>query len=136
MTMCIGIREETRLQDGIGRGFDTGNQVRGRESRLFDFGEVIDGVLVKGHFTESAEWDFALGPDFGQIKDVPAEFLGLFRCQDLHVTSPRGEVARLDLLKEILSGVIGILSGHLAGGIIVEDFDSLVDLEVELDIDK
>ena len=101
---------------------------------MFDLGKVIDGVLVEGHFAEPAEGDFTLGPNFGQVKDVPAELLGLFRRDDLDVTCPAGEIARLDLVEEILSCVVGVFAREFARGVVVEGLDSLIDLEMELDI--
>lgn len=101
---------------------------------MFDLGKVVDGVLVEGHFSESAERDFTLWPNFGQVKDVPAELLGLFGGEDLDITSPAGEIARLDLVKEILRGIVGVFATEFARGIVVEGLDALIDLEVELDI--
>ena len=73
-------------------------------------------------------------PDLGQVKYVPAELLGLFGRQDLNVTGPAGEIARLDLFEEILSCIIGIIAGEVACGIVVEGLDALIDLEMELDV--
>jgi hypothetical protein len=134
VTVGIGVGEETGLQDGVGRGLNSGDGVRGRKGGLFDLGKVVDGVLVEGHLADFAERDFVVGPDLGQVKDVPAELLGFFRREDLDVDGPRGVIARLDLLKEILGGVIGVGSGEIAGLLVVEGLDALVDLEVDLDI--
>src|SRR5438552_4154189 len=108
--------------------------MRGRESCLFDFGEIIDGILVEGHFTESAKRDFTMRPDFCQVKDIPTEFLGLFRGEDLDVTCPRWEIARLDLVEEILGGVIGVVSREFASSFVIECLDTLINLEMELNV--
>lgn len=62
--------------------------MRGRKSGLLNLRKVIFGVLVERESTKAAERDFALRPDFGQIKDVPAEFFGLFGAEGLHVACP------------------------------------------------
>ena len=109
-TVAVGIRvrKETGLQDRVGRGLNSGDGVRGREGGLFDLGKVVYRVLVEGHLAESTEGDFAVRPDLGQVKNIPAEFLGLFGREDLNVARPGGIIARFDLLKEVLSGVIRV----------------------------
>ena len=101
---------------------------------MFDFRKVVDGVLVEGHFAEFAERDFTLRPDFSQVKDIPTEFLGLFGREDLDITGPAGVIARLDLVEEILSCVVGVLAGEGSCFIVVEGLDTLIDLEMELDV--
>ena len=134
MTVGIWVGEETRLQNGVGRRLDTWNQMGGREGGLLDFGKVVDRVLVECHLSEFAHWDLTVWPDFGQVKDVPAELLGLFGGQNLYEACPGREVARFNSIEEILCGVVGILTGEFTSGIVVEVLDSLVDDPVELDI--
>ena len=88
--VAVGVRigEQAGLEDGIGGGFDAGDHVRGRECDLFDLGEVVLRVAVEGEFAEAPEWDVFLGPDFGEVEDVPAEFLSLFGREDLEVAGP------------------------------------------------
>ena len=108
--------------------------MRWGESCLFDLGEIIDGVLVECHFTESTKRNFAMWPNFCQVKDIPTEFLGLFRGEDLHVTCPRREIAGIDVVEEILCGVIRILAREFAGSFVIEGLDTLINLEMDLDV--
>jgi len=89
-TMAVGIRvrEETRLEDGVGRWLDVWNEVRRRESSLFDLCEVVLRVLVENQSTDGAEWELGVWPDLGEIKDIVAEFLSLFRSHSLNVDRP------------------------------------------------
>lgn len=52
--MSIGIGEETSLEHLVGRGFDSGNEMRGRESDLLDLGEIVGGVAVEN---ELSDWN-------------------------------------------------------------------------------
>lgn len=36
VTVCVGVREKTRLEDGVGGGLDTRDKMRRRESSLSD----------------------------------------------------------------------------------------------------
>lgn len=47
VTMGIGVREEPGLEDGICRGLDVGDEMRGRESSLGSFTMRIDEILVR-----------------------------------------------------------------------------------------
>lgn len=53
--------------------------MRGREGNLFDLGEVVLNVPVEGPFADWSQRDLLLGPDLGEVEDVPAELLGFFR---------------------------------------------------------
>src|SRR5436190_7922738 len=108
--------------------------MRWGESCLFDLGEIIDRVLVECHFTEFTKRNFTLWPNFCQVKDIPTEFLSLFRGEDLDVTCPRGEIVGFDLVEEILCGVIGILSREFAGSFVIEGLDTLINLEMDLNV--
>src|SRR5437773_1985508 len=97
----------------------------GRECDLFYFGEIIDGVLVEGHFTESAKRNFTMWSDFGQVKDILTEFLRLFRGEDLDITCPGWEIVRFDLFEEVLCSVIGVISREFSCGFIIKRLNAL-----------
>lgn len=82
--------------------------MRGGESGLFDLCEVVLGILVERELAETAEGHFALRPDFGQVEDVPAEFLSLFGTEDLHVAGPRGVLSLLDCVEQVLRVPVGV----------------------------
>jgi hypothetical protein len=77
VAMGIGVREEPGLEDGICRGLDVGDEMRRRESSLFNLGEIIFGVLIEDEFSDRAERELGVWPDLGEIKNVIAEFLSL-----------------------------------------------------------
>ena len=130
----IGVGEEAGLEDWVGGGLDAGDEVRGREGDLLNLGEVVLGVLVEGVLAEGAERDVLLGPDLGQVEDVPAELLGLLGRQDLHVDGPAWVFTLLDRLEEVLGVPVWVLAGELAGLFVVEGLAALVGLEVDLHV--
>ena len=75
-----------------------------------------------------------MGPDFGQVEDVPAEFLGLLGAEDLEVTGPAGVFTILDGVEEILRVPVWIFGGHVAGFGVGEGLAALVRLAVDLDV--
>src|SRR5271156_3925761 len=107
-----------------------------RESSLFDFGKVIDRILVERHFSDFTQGDFRVRPNFSQIEDIPTEFLGLFGTEDLYVNSPTWEIARVNLIEKILSCIVGIFSTQMTCCVVVEGLDALVDDEGELSVVK
>lgn len=134
MTVGIRVREQTGLQDRVGGGLDAGDQVRGREGDLLDLGEVVLRVAVEGEFAEGPQGHVFVRPDFGQVEDVPAEFLGVRGGEDLQVAGPGGEVAVLDAVEEVLGVPVRVLGGHVAGFGVGEGFAALVGFAVDLDV--
>lgn len=130
----VGIGEEAGLEDWVGRGLGAGDHVRGGEGGLLNLRKVVLGVLVEGDAAEFAEGDFTLRPDLGQVKDIPAELLGLFWAEDLHVAGPGRAFALVDGFEEVLGVPVGVLRGQLAGFLVVEGLVALVGLQVDLDV--
>lgn len=75
-----------------------------------------------------------MGPDLGQIENVPAEFLGLLRTEDLDVTGPGWIFAALNGPEEVLGVPIRIFSGKLSGLLVGQSLAALVSLEVDLNV--
>lgn len=132
--MGVGVAEEAGLQDRVGGGLDTGNHVRGREGDLFDFGKIVFWVFVEHELAKGAQGHFALRPDFCEVEDVPAEFLGLFRREHLDVAGPGGGVSVLDGVEEVLRVPVWVFGGHFAGFAVSEGLAALVGLAVDLDV--
>lgn len=133
VTVGIGVGEETSLEHAVGRGLDTGDHVRGRESGLLDLGKVVVGVTVEDHLSDGDQGVVLLGPDLGDIEGVPAVGGGLLGGHDLDVDGPGGEVTLGDGVEEIGGGVVGVGGGELGGLGGLEVLDALVALEVPLD---
>jgi len=108
--------------------------VRRREGDLLDLGEVVLDVLVERELADWAQWDLSVGPDLGQVEDIPAELLGLLGGEDLDVDGPGGVFALLDGLEQVLGVPVGVVGCELAGLLVVEGLGSLVGLEVDLDV--
>lgn len=132
----VGVGEEAGLEDGVGRGFDSGHEVRGGEGGLLDLGKVVLDVLVEGELADGSEGHLALRPDLGQVEDVPSELLSLLRGKDLNIHGPARVIALLNRLEEILSMPIGVLGRHLPSLLIGKSLAALVRLEMGLDVDK
>lgn len=109
--------------------------MRWGEGNLLNLGEVVLYVLVESQLAESSKRNLALRPDLGQVEDVPLKLLGLLWRQGLHVNCPAGVFTLLDGLEQILSCEIGVVGSHLTSLGIVEGLDSLVGLQVYLDVD-
>lgn len=76
MTMCVRVREETRLENWVGRRLDIRNSMRGRESRLLNLGEVVLNINIQNELADRAEGELAVRPNLGKVENVVAEFLG------------------------------------------------------------
>ena len=137
-TVAVGVRvaEQAGLEDRIRGGLDAGDHVRGREGDLFDLGEVVFRVLVEDELAKRAEGHFALRPDFGEVEDIPSEFLGLFGREHLQIACPGRVVAILNRVKEVLGMEVGVFGGHLAGFVIGKGFATQVGFAVNLDVVK
>lgn len=135
-TVAVGVwvREKARLEDGVGRGLNAWNHVRGRESGLLDLSEVVLRVFVEGEAAETAQGHFGLRPDLGQVEDAPAELFGLLGAEDLHIACPRGVLAALDGVEEVLSVPVWIAGGELTGFFVSESLVALVGLAVDLNV--
>jgi hypothetical protein len=72
-------------------------------------------------------------PDFSDIIDVIFVLFSILFRNNLNVEGPRRVVPILDCFKEILSGVVFVLYGHLCCLLGCEVFNSLVTLEMVLD---
>lgn len=109
VALRVRVREEPGLEDGVGRGLDARHHVRRREGDLLDLGEVVLGVAVQREPAHRPEGDVGLGPDLGQVEDVPLEVLGLLGREDLDMNRPAGVLAPLDGLEEVLRVPVGVL---------------------------
>lgn len=134
VTVGVGVGKKAGLEDRIGRGLNTGNQVRWGEGNLLNLGEVILGVLVQGELANLAKRHLTLRPHLGQIEDVPAELFGLLGRKDLNVDSPSRVVTLLDRVEEILSVPVGVLTSQLASFVVGEVLDALIRLEMDLNV--
>lgn len=96
----VGVGEEAGLEDGVRRGLNAGKHVGGVEGCLFDFCEVVLGVLVEFETADFAERELLLRPDVGQVEDVDLLFLpeifGFFGGHGLERDRPGGELLALD----------------------------------------
>lgn len=102
----VRVREETGLQDRVGRGLDARHQVRRAEGALLDLGEVVFGVLVEEELAVLAQRVLSLRPHVRQVEDVDPlllpRVLGLLGRHGLHVAVPAGVVAILNSVVQIL----------------------------------
>jgi hypothetical protein len=106
--------------------------MRGREGSLFDLGKVVLWVLVEDKFTERPEWVLLVRPNFGQVKNVVTEILGLLRCHRLDEDIPRREMLALDSFEEALNTVLWVLSSELDSRGLVESLEAIDGPNVDL----
>ena len=111
-TMAVGvrIRKETRLQDGINRILEVGNNMRRRKcgleigneqeqlyrsisnTYLLDLGKVVLRILIENKLADGAKREFGVRPNLSQIEDVVFELLRLLRCHGLLRRDMRWEI--------------------------------------------
>lgn len=73
-------------------------------------------------------------PDLCDIEWVEAVLLGILGFHDLDIDGPGWIVASLDGIEEIAGGIVGIRAGEPLSLIGLEVLDTLVTLEVPLDV--
>ena len=98
--MSIRVREQARLQDGIGRRLDIRNQMRRRkcnlipiqlvrfrvelaENYLFNLCKVVLRIFIQNKLSDGTQRELGVWPDLGQVKNIVTEVLGLFRSHCL-----------------------------------------------------
>lgn len=101
---------------------------------MFDFREVVCGILIECEFSNGAEGEFGLWPDFCEVEDGVGEGCGLLGGHGLNVDSPGGKVTRGDGGEEVLCCVVGVGRGERLGLGGCECLDALVCFEVNLDV--
>lgn len=135
VAVSIWVGEESRLEDGIGRGLNARRHMRWVESNLLNFGEVVDGVLIESQFTDLLQRVLGLWPDMGKIEDIDLillpRLLGLLGSHGLDLKRPFGEFTSLDSFVQILLCVVRRLGLRL---FLSDELDSLLGLKVNLDV--
>ena len=113
----VGVREETGLQDRVGRGLNTRNHVSGVEGDLLDLGEVVLCVLVEEELSDLAQRELLVGPDVGQVEDIDPlllpQVLSFLGSHGLEADIPAGEVTSLDGVVQVLLRVVGAVVGRV-----------------------
>jgi hypothetical protein len=132
VSVSIGVREKTSLEHLVERSFDSGNQVRGRESGLLSLSVEVFGVAVKNEFTNIHERVVGMGPDLGNVVYVKSVSSSVSDRHHLYFPAPRGEVSIGDVVEEIVGGEIFVLSDLGGGFFRSEVLDSLVGFEMVL----
>lgn len=95
---------------------------------------VVLGVSIKGHLSNLLQGIVGVGPDLGDVKHVELIVVGILHGHDLHEPAPRGEFSCLNGIVEIPSGPVLVLDSLLLGLFSSEVLNSLVSLEVVLDV--
>lgn len=133
VTVGVRVREETRLEDRVGRWLNAWWHVGGVEANLLHLGEVVLGVLVKNELTDLAERELSVWPDVGKIEDVDLlglpQLLSLLGSHGLDGNIPTWVVAGLNGLVQVLLVSIWRVSSRVLLG---DETSSLLGLEVKL----
>lgn len=88
VTMGVWVGKEARLQDGVARRLEVGNEVGRRKSDLLDLGEVVLDVFVQHHLADGAHGVVLVRPDLGEIQYIVTEVFSLLGCHCLNVNRP------------------------------------------------
>jgi hypothetical protein len=92
--------------------------------------------LIENELSKWSQRVIRVRPDLSHIEDVPAILLCLLCSHYLNVSCPRWEVSFVNGFEEVLKVVIWIFSAHFGGLFSVESLDSLIGLQVDLDVNK
>lgn len=82
----------------------------GREGRLLDLSEVVLGILVQGHFTDTTKRKVFVRKHFRQIERIERQLLHLFVRRDLNEERPTGKIFLFDGIVKISQSVIGLFT--------------------------
>ena len=134
VSVGIGVREESSLEHFISRGRNARNNVGWGKSRLLYLSKVVLGVLVEDDFADGDKRVVLVRDNLCNIKDVILVLLTLLLGNELNIPGPRREVALLDVLEEVLSGIILASCRKLTSLFGGKVLNPLVGLEVILDI--
>lgn len=107
--------------------------MRGRESSLFSFSEVVFGVSVQDQLTNGDQGVISMRPDLGNIEDIPLVLVTIVNGHGLDGESPGSATTLRDMLEEIFSGVVGVGGFKSISFSSSEVLDTSIGLEVELD---
>jgi hypothetical protein len=105
----------------------------GAEGRLLHICKVVFRISVKGNFADSDQGIIAMGPDLGDIENVPFVLETIFEGHDLDIEGPGGTFAGGNMVEKISSGKIWVFSFQFGGRFQGEVLNADVSLNVNLD---
>lgn len=106
----------------------------GSEGALLNLSEIVLRVLVKDNLSDRDQRIVAMGNNLGDVKDVELVVFALLLWDKLDIPGPRGEVALLNVLEEVISSIVLAGGSEFLGLFGREVLDTLVSLEVIFDI--
>lgn len=92
-------------------------------------------ILIQSQAANTAKGILLIRPSVRAVKDVNGRRVDLLRLHHLHAHRPSRIIAPVDGIEEVLDVVIGLFAGETDGRLGVHGFDSVVGLEVPLDVD-
>ncbi|CFP67595.1 Uncharacterised protein [Bordetella pertussis] len=135
VAMGVAVREQATLQHLVGRKADARHHIGRRERGLFDFGEIVLGVLVQFQHAHFDQGVVGMRPHLGQVERVDVIGGGLGFGHYLHLERPARELALLDVLEQVALRAFAIAADQLGGFAVRITGDALLRLEVELDVE-
>ncbi|OPZ22829.1 MAG: hypothetical protein BWZ10_00217 [candidate division BRC1 bacterium ADurb.BinA364] len=133
IALRVAVGEQPPLQHLVGREADAGHDVGGIERRLFDFGEVVFGILVQLQHADVDQRIILVRPDLGQVEGIEGELRRVFFRDDLDFHIPARKVAFFDALEEVALVALAAFADDRLGFGVGQALDALPGLEVELD---
>lgn len=130
VSVGIGVREESSLEHLVLGRLNTGDQMRGRESGLLNISEIVFGVSVEDHLSDVDQGIVLVGPDLGDIENVPLVVLSIFGRHNLNLDTPGGRFARGNVVEEVSGGIVTISGLDLVSLLGRQILDSGISLEV------
>lgn len=101
--LSVEIREVATLEERVVAEANTGDDVRGAESDLFDLREVLVNIAVQDHLAYNFERNKFFRPNLSSIEDVEVEVMLLSFGDCLNGELPLGECAICNGLLQILA---------------------------------
>ena len=135
VALRVAIGEQARLQHLVRREADAGDDVRRRERRLLDFGEIVVRLAVELHHADLDQRILGLRPDLGQVERVVPVRLRLRFGHHLDEQRPAREVAGFDRAEEVAAVALAVLGDESLGFRVGQVLNALLRAEVEFDPD-
>ena len=109
--LCIGIREQTPLQQRIVGEIQTGDNMPRMESRLFVFGKEVIRVAIEHHFANTLNGYQFFRDEFGWIEKIEVKLEFIFFRNQLEAQFVFRKIACFDGFPQLAAVEVRVTSG-------------------------
>ena len=110
--LCIGIREQTPLQQRIVGEIQTGDNMPRMESRLFVFGKEVIRVAIEHHFANTLNGYQFFRDEFGWIEKIEVKLEFIFFRNQLEAQFVFRKIACFNGFPQLAAVEVRVTSGE------------------------